>query len=328
MPLYVLEPGTRVGISGEVLQVRDDLGLSAELPLLEVGSISLFGNVQISSQALRAVLGRDIPVSFLSYGGWLNGYARSINDHSLDLRIRQFAVFHDTAQTLPIARAIVAGKIKNQRTMIRRSLGSEAKGHLQALSLLIHRAERSADADELLGFEGAAALRYFEAFAEMLKIGTGFEITGRYRRPPTDPINALLSFGYAMLVKEALAAVIAVGFEPGLGFYHRPRPGRPSLALDLMEEFRPLIVDSTVLSAINGHELRASHFDRRGKAVVLTHDGRRTFIGAIERRLRSTIAHPVFGYEVTYRRAIYVQARLLARTVQGDVERYPAFTTR
>ncbi len=328
VPLYVLEPGTRVGISGEVLQVRDDLGLSAELPLLEVGSISLFGNVQISSQALRAVLERDIPVSFLSYGGWLNGYARSINDHSLDLRIRQFAAFHDTAQTLPIARAIVAGKIKNQRTMIRRSLGSEAKGHLQALSLLIHRAERSADADELLGFEGAAALRYFEAFAEMLKIGTGFEITGRNRRPPTDPINALLSFGYAMLVKEALAAVIAVGFEPGLGFYHRPRPGRPSLALDLMEEFRPLIVDSTVLSAINGQELRASHFDRRGKAVVLTHDGRRTFIGAIERRLRSTIAHPVFGYEVTYRRAIYVQARLLARTVQGDVERYPAFTTR
>jgi len=328
VPLYVLEAGSRVGISGEVLQVRDDLGVSAELPLLELGSISLFGNVQISSQALRAVLGRDIPVSFLSYGGWLNGYARSVNDHSLDLRIRQFAAFQDAAQTLPIARAIVAGKIKNQRTMIRRALGSEAKGHLQALSLLIHRAEQAPDADQLLGFEGAAAQRYFDAFAEMLKIGTGFEISGRNRRPPTDPINALLSFGYAMLAKEALAAVIAVGFEPGLGAYHRPRPGRPSLALDLMEEFRPLIVDSTVLSAINGQELRASHFDRRGKAVVLTQDGRRTFIRAIERRLRSTISHPIFGYEVTYRRAIYVQARLLARTVQGDIEHYPAFTTR
>jgi CRISPR-associated protein Cas1 len=131
-----------------------------------------------------------------------------------------------------------------------------------------------------------------------------------------------------MLSKEALAAAIAVGFEPGLGFYHRLRPGRPSLALDLMEEFRPLIVDSTVLTMINTREIRASDFDRRGRAVVLTPEGRRTFIGAIERRLRSTIAHPTFGYQVTYRRALNVQARLLARTIQGDIPAYPAFVTR
>ncbi|MFY9780679.1 MAG: CRISPR-associated endonuclease Cas1 [Candidatus Baltobacteraceae bacterium] len=328
IPLYVLEPGARLGLNGEVLEVRTDGGVIAQARLLELGSISLFGNVQISSQAMRSVLQRDVPVFFLSYGGWLSGYARSVNDHSLDLRIAQHEIARDGKRSLELARAFVLGKVKNQRTMVRRSRGDDAKGILQAMSLLMHRIERAKDAGELLGLEGMSAQRYFEAFADMLNVGTGFEVTGRNRRPPTDPVNAALSFGYAMLTKEALAAAVAVGFEPGLGVYHRPRPGRPSLALDLMEEFRPLIVDSTVLSAINSRELRASHFNRRGKAVVLTDDGRRTFIAAIERRLRSTIRHPTFGYEVTYRRALNVQARLLARAIQGDIPAYPSFCTR
>ncbi len=326
--LYVLEAGNRVGISSETLQVRDDDGVKAEMPLVEAAGISLFGNVQISSQALRAVLGRDVPVFFLSYGGWLSGYARSVNDHSLDLRVAQHRTAQDVESSLGLARAFVFGKVRNQRTMVRRSLGSSARATLQALSLLSHRIQTAPNAESLLGFEGNAARLYFEAFGEMLRIQTGFEVTGRTRRPPTDPVNAMLSFGYAMLSKEALAAVIAVGFEPGLGFYHRVRAGRPSLALDLMEEFRPLIVDSTVLSLVNAREIRASHFDRRGKAIVLTQEGRKIFIGAIERRLRSTVVHPTFGYTLTYRRALHVQARLLARTIQGDVPAYPPFMTR
>ena len=326
--LYVVEAGSRVGLSGETLQVRNDEGVQAEMPLFEAAGISLFGNVQISSQAMRAVLGRDVPVFYLSYGGWLNGYARSVNDHSLDLRQAQHRVAADAQASLPIARAIVFGKIRNQRTMVRRSLGSMARSVLQGLSLLSHRAQTAPDAESLLGFEGSAARMYFEAFADMLRIQTGFEVTGRTRRPPTDPVNAMLSFGYAMLSKEALAAAVAVGFEPGLGFYHKVRAGRPSLALDLMEEFRPLIVDSTVLSLVNAREIQASHFDRRGKAIVLTQGGRKIFIGAIERRLRSTVTHPTFGYTLTYRRAIHVQARLLARTIQGDVPAYPPFMTR
>jgi CRISPR-associated protein Cas1 len=258
----------------------------------------------------------------------LSGYARSINDHSLDLRIAQHELVKDEGRSLALARSIVIGKVKNQRTMIRRSLGRSAKAALQAMALLQHRIERSGSSGELLGLEGTAAQRYFESFGEMLSIGTGFEVTGRNRRPPTDPINALLSFGYSMLAKEATAAVIAVGFEPGLGVYHRVRAGRPSLALDLMEEFRPLIVDSTILTVINSREVRASHFTKRGRAIVLTDDGRRTFISAIERRLRTTIRHPTFGYEVSYRRALNVQARLLARTIQGDIPVYPAFYTR
>jgi CRISPR-associated protein Cas1 len=296
--------------------------------LIDLAGASLFGNVQISSQAMRAILSRDMPVFFLSYGGWLDGYARSINDHSLDLRIAQQAVSADAERSLAVARTIVFGKVKNQRTMVRRGRGTAAKTALQSFSLLLHRIENATDAGELLGLEGLAAKQYFAEFAEMLDVATGFEVTGRNRRPPTDPVNAMLSFGYAMLTKESLAAVISVGFEPGLGIYHRARAGRPSLALDLMEEFRPLIVDSTVLSLVNTREIRSSHFDRRGRAIVLTTDGRRNLIRAIERRLRSTIVHPTFGYEVTYRRALNVQARLLARTLQGDIPAYLPFTTR
>jgi len=328
VPLYVLEPGARLGLSGEVLEIRTDAGVVAQTPLIEVGSISLFGNAHISSQAMRAVLMRDVPLFYLSYGGWLNGYARSVDDHSLDLRIMQYDWVKDDDRCLQLARAFVAGKVKNQRTMVRRSYSDKGRPALQAMSLLLHRIERAASTEELLGLEGMAAKHYFEAFGEMLGIATGFEVAGRNRRPPTDPVNAMLSFGYAMLSKEALAALIAVGFEPGLGFYHRLRPGRPSLALDLMEEFRPLVVDSTVLTLINTRAIRASQFDRRGHSVVLTPEGRRTFIAAIERRLRSTIAHPAFGYQVTYRRALNIQARLLARTIQGDIPAYPAFVTR
>jgi CRISPR-associated protein Cas1 len=328
VPLYVLEAGARVGLSGEVLEVRTDAGLQAEVRLMELASVSLFGAVQMSSQAMRNVLARDVPVFFLSYGGWLDGYARSVNDHSLDLRMAQHDLVKDADASLAIARSLVYGKVKNQRTMVRRARSDEAKGALQALALLLHKIERAASAEELLGLEGLAARRYFEQFGEMLALATGFEVTGRNRRPPTDPVNAMLSFGYAMLAKEALAAVLSVGFEPGLGIYHKVRPGRPSLALDLMEEFRPLIVDSVVLSLVNTKAIRVTDFDRRGRAVILTKDGRRTFIGAIERRLRSSIVHPIFAYEVSYRRALHIQARLLARVIQGDLPAYPAFVTR
>lgn len=328
IPLYVMQPGARVGLHEEVVEIRTDAGTVADCPIIEVGSASLFGNVQISSQALRALLSRDVPVFYLSYGGWLSGYARSVNDHSLDLRIVQHRVVRHADRCVGLAKRFVSGKIRNQRTMVRRSLGQTAKKTLQAMALLEHRVDHVRDAGELLGLEGMAAKHYFEAFGEMLGVATGFEVTGRSRRPPTDPVNAMLSFGYAMLAKEALAAVIAVGFEPGLGFYHRLRPGRPSLALDLMEEFRPLIVDSTVLSLVNTKEIRANHFDRRGRAIVLTDEGRRTFIGALERRLRTSIIHPTFGYQVTYRRALNVQARLLARAIQGDIVGYPPFVTR
>jgi CRISP-associated protein Cas1 len=187
-------------------------------------------------------------------------------------------------------------------------------------------------AETLLALEGAAAKTYFAHFGGLLKAdegGTaGFDFTARNRRPPGDSVNALLSFLYAILAKDAAVTLQAVGFDPMLGFFHRPRYGRPSLALDLMEEFRPLVVDSVVLSMINNREVGKSDFVRRGGAVALTGEGRKKVLAAHERRMAIEVKHPIFGYTVSYRRLLEVQARLLSRHVLGEIPIYPAFCTR
>lgn len=180
----------------------------------------------------------------------------------------------------------------------------------------------------MLGIEGMAASLYFPAFASILTGGDEFRLEGRNRRPPRDPINALLSFVYALLTKELTVALFACGFDPMLGFFHRPRYGRPSLALDLAEEFRPLIADSVVLTLVNNGEVAPADFICRAGGVALTTAGRRAVIGAFERRMETLVTHPIFGYRVSYRRILEVQSRLLGRTVLGDLESYPSFCTR
>ena len=173
-----------------------------------------------------------------------------------------------------------------------------------------------------------AAKEYFVGFAQMLKQEDAFNIEGRNRRPPRDPTNALLSFVYAMLVKELTVVLYTTGFDPMLGLYHRPRYGRPSLALDLAEEFRPLLADSVVLTLVNNGEVSPSSFVRRAGGVALTDAGRRAVIAAFERRMDTLVTHPVFGYRISYRRVLEVQARLLARALLGEIEKYPSFCTR
>lgn len=187
----------------------------------------------------------------------------------------------------------------------------------------------------LLGLEGAAARMYFGRFGDLLKPRSGekeedfsFQFEGRNRRPPRDPINALLSYAYALLTKDLTLACLVVGFDPYLGFYHRPRYGRPALALDLMEEFRPLVADSVVITAVNNGEIRPNDFLRRGTAVLLKSSGRKRFLKAYERRLDTLITHPVFGYRISYRRAFELQARILARVLFGELSEYPPFKTR
>lgn len=197
-------------------------------------------------------------------------------------------------------------------------------------------AEAATSLESLLGIEGTAARIYFEAYGELLKppqddrdAGTlTFDFDGRNRRPPRDPVNSLLSLGYAMLSKDLTIALQAVGFDPYLGFYHQPRYGRPALALDVMEEFRPLVVDSVVLSAINTGALQLSDFIRRGGAVTLTQTGRGKFLRAYERRMDEEITHPIFNYRISYRRTLEVQIRLLARYLTGEIDEYPPFATR
>ncbi|PIX01556.1 MAG: CRISPR-associated endonuclease Cas1, partial [Hydrogenophilales bacterium CG_4_8_14_3_um_filter_62_83] len=186
--------------------------------------------------------------------------------------------------------------------------------------------------DELLGIEGIAARRYFQHFANLIKKDDdptlSFDFMGRNRRPPKDPVNAMLSFAYAMLTREWHIALSAVGLDPYRGYYHQPRFGRPALALDMMEPFRPLVADSTVLMAINNGEVRGTDFIHAAGACALSDSGRKRFIAAFERRLGQEVTHPLFGYRLSYRRLFEVQGRLLARHLAGETPDYPNFVTR
>jgi len=328
LPLYVQEQGASLGKSGDRLTVKEKGKLIKDVRLIDVSQVSVFGNVQVTAQALRELSDRGVPVCHFSYGGWLNAITTGLIHKNVELRIRQFAVAGDAGQSLQLARQFVVGKIKNCRTLLRRHLAEDREPVLGQLAELAEQAGRAPCVETLLGTEGMAAKLYFAGFARLLKGGEAFDIEGRNRRPPKDPTNALLSFVYSMLARELTVVLQAVGFDPLLGFFHRPRYGRPSLALDLAEEFRPLIADSTVLTLINNGEVSAESFICRGGAVALTTAGRRAVIEAFERRLETEVTHPLFGYRVCYRRILEVQARLLSRVLLGDLVEYPNFCTR
>jgi CRISP-associated protein Cas1 len=296
--------------------------------LLDVSQLCLFGNAQLTAQALREVTATGIPVCHFSYGGWFHALTSGLIHKNVELRMRQFAVAADPHRSLRYARRWIVGKIKNSRTLLRRHLPQDARQTLVELNRLGHMALRAPNAATLLGIEGMAAKVYFAGFAQLLKGGEGFDLDGRNRRPPRDPVNAVLSFVYAMLAKELTIVLHAVGFDPMLGFFHRPRYGRPSLALDMAEEFRPLLADSVVLTLINNGEVSESSFLRRAGAVAMTDAGRRAVIAAFERRMDTLVTHPVFGYRISYRRVLEVQARLLGRVLLGEIADYPEFRTR
>lgn len=332
LPLYVQAQGAMVTKQGDLLEIRQKGVVIATARLLEVSQASLFGSVTISAGALHELCERGVPVCHFSFGGWFYGITHGLSHKNVELRLGQFRVAEDPDRALAIARGMISGKIRNCRTLLRRNHPGEIQAPLDELARVGELVDTVGSAETLLALEGAAAKTYFAHFGGLLKAdidGTGrFDFAARNRRPPKDPVNAQLSFLYAILAKDAAVTLQSVGFDPMLGFFHRPRYGRPSLALDLMEEFRPLVVDSTVLSLINNREVGKSDFVRRGDAVALTRDGRKKVLAAYERRMATEVRHPIFGYTVSYRRLLEVQARLLSRHVLGEIPIYPAFCTR
>lgn len=332
IPVYVQGQGHNVGLSGDVLEVREKGKVLRRAKLFEVSQLNLYGNVQLSAQALRELASREVTVLHLTYGGWLAAVTTPMPHKNIELRRRQFDIARDADACLQLARAFVSGKIRNSRTLLRRNARDLPEGAMHRLAEGRRHAERATALEQLLGIEGTAAREYFSHFSRMLKSdgehAVHFDFASRNRRPPRDPINALLSFVYSLLVKDIVATLIGVGFDPYLGFYHQPRYGRPALALDLMEEFRPIVADSVVINLINNGELRPSDFVSRAGAVALNSDGRRKVIESYERRLDLEVIHPMFGYSITYRRIFEVQARLLGRFLTGEIKRYPAFCTR
>jgi len=334
-PLYLNSQGVRVGKSGAVLQVKEKETLLQEVRIGEICQVNLMGNVQMSTQAVQALCEAEVPVCYFSMGGWFYGITMGLNQKNVFLRRSQFRLSDEESFARGIARRLVAGKIRNQRTLLQRNHVEPDRQTLLGLKEMAERAERGTSLEELLGIEGNAARLYFGDFAGMIKpdesAGAGeftFDVNGRNRRPPRDPVNALLSLGYSVLAKDLTVACYAVGFDPYVGFYHQPRFGRPALALDLMEPFRPLVVDSTVLTAINTGMVTVRDFVRVGGSVALSAAGRKGFFRAYELRMDSLVTHPLFDYRVSYRRMLEIQARLLARVLQGEIGEYPVFTTR
>lgn len=331
-PLYVQEQGARLGLSGEQLEIKKEQEKLASVRLRELTHVVVMGNVQISTQALRELLDRGVPVCWMSYGGWLSGFTEGMGHKNIGLRQAQFRAADDAARSLALSKGFVRSKIANCRTLLRRNHAQAPEQALRDLAMHGDAVDGAENLETLLGVEGNAARIYFAAFPGMLKpkqdAAFAFDFQTRSRRPPKDPINAMLSMAYSLLAKELSVAARLVGLDPLLGFYHQPRYGRPALALDLMEEFRPLIADSVVLNVVNTGVMQPSDFLVTQVGTTMKPEGRKRFLFQFERRLSEEVTHPVFGYRISYRRVLAVQCRLLARHLMGEIDTYPEFRTR
>ncbi|ACY17341.1 CRISPR-associated endonuclease Cas4/Cas1 [Haliangium ochraceum] len=328
LPLHVQEHGAVVSKRAAELVIKRKGSELERVRIKDVSRINLHGSAHITLPALQTALGNGIPVGLFTYGGWYYGRAQGHDHKNVLLRQAQFASAQDEGRCLRIAQRLVHAKIKNSRVMLRRNSRALDRRILDDLSGHARRARQADSQATLLGIEGSAARLYFQNFSGMLRQDVPFSFDSRNRRPPRDPVNALLSFSYALLTAEWTATLSTVGFDPYQGFYHQPRYGRPSLALDLMEEFRPLIADSVVIGAINNGVLDEDDFVVTATAAALKPAGRKRFLQAFERRLDEQVTHPVFGYRLSYRRVLDVQARLLGRYIMGEIDEYPEFVTR
>ena len=348
LPLVVQSQRARIAKQGDTLRVIDEEKGETTVRLMEVSDVAVFGNVSVTAPAFAALMEREIPVSFHSHGGWFRGIAHGVGHRNAEVRAAQYRASFDDDARLRFARDLVAAKITNQRTLLRRNWRGDEdtrKAVLGRLNASRKMAVGASAIDELMGLEGDAAATYFRAFAALLappapdaaagneggEDAAGlapFRFQARNRRPPTDPVNSMLSLAYAMLTRHLTVALAAVGLDPYRGLFHAPRYGRPALALDAMEPFRPIVADSVVLTAVNTGEVSAGDFVTSVAGTALTTAGRRRFVGAFERRLSQETTHPLFGYRLSMRRLLMLQARLLTRHLLGEFPRYPHYLPR
>lgn len=323
--------GSHIGIKGTTLSIKDREGkLVKEIPLVNVESLSLLGSVPISPQAIHALADRDVPVAFLSAAGRLVAILDPMDSVSAEIRREQVRILDRPEACLELARALITAKIANQRTLLKRNHPSLPVQVSDGMAQAIDLTEKANDLEEIRGHEGRAAALYFDLFAGMIKspLAAEFDANGRQRRPPPDPINSCLSMAYVMLTHECVAALRLAHLEPAIGAFHISKPGRPALALDLMEPFRPLIADSVAISAFNKGELTEGHFTRTAAGCMFTDPGRKAFFNAYGRRMETEITHPVFGYRLSYRRMLVLHARMLAAWMIKDTTNLAFLTTR
>lgn len=316
------------------------------IPLIKVSQVVVYGDVTLTSPAIAALLEQGVDICFCSLHGRFRGrLTPPLSKNSL-IRLEQHRAHHDPVRAFALARAFVQGKLNNMRTMLLRAnrkrndsdIAQAAEGLKRILAQVEKLVPEEAAPPEpsrpqaetaygsLIGLEGAGTALYFSVFGRLLNEDWDFE--RRQRRPPTDPVNALLSFGYVLLMNQVASAVSVVGLDPYVGFLHSSQFGKPALALDVMETFRPLIVDSTVLTLLNNGMLSKKDFKEEMGAWRLTEEGRRTYLAKFEERLDTEIKHPVFNYKATYRRSLELEVRLVAKYLTGEIPRFRPFMVR
>lgn len=331
-PFYVQEQGARIGKTGERLTVHKDGEQIGETRLIDTSQVVTFGNVQISAQALHHLMDKGLPVVHFSTGSWFHGISHGTGIENAYSRAAQYAAAADPRLCCHFTLPLIRAKAANQRALILRNGSGDARDRCTT-ALAAHLKTLPSDApdapilapDLLRGWEGQAAAHYFAAFSSMLKTGElpDFDFHSRNRRPPKDPVNALLSFTYALLVKECLVSLWSEGLDPWWGLYHRPRHGRPALALDVMEPFRPILADSTVITAINTGMVRPRDFEVNANGCAMKPAARKALLRAWEQRLDQLHTHPEFGYRCSWRTILRIQARLLVRWLRGDIPHLP-----
>lgn len=336
--LYIMTEGAYLRLDHETLRIEVERETKLQVPLHHLAGVVCFGDVLVSPAAMHRCAEDGRFVVLLDRNGRFMARVEGPRSGNVLLRRAQHEAATSTARTLAIARNMVGGKLQNSRQIVLRA-GREANDEEdarvldrvgQSLAGAIERAGRCDDLDMLRGIEGDAARTYFESFDRMIREDRQtFRLDGRSRRPPRDPVNALLSFLYALVMNDCVAAAEGVGLDPQVGFLHALRPGRAALALDLMEELRSMLADRLALTLINRRQIAAHHFtDRPGGAVHLDEAGRKEVIVAYQKRKQEEITHPVLNQKMPVGLIPHVQARLLARVLRGDLEAYPPFLYR
>ncbi len=296
------------------------------IPLVKIDEVVVLGEVTLTASAVHLLLERDIEITYLSHFGQFKGRLSPPFSKNAVLRMAQYRAHMDMAKRCELARRFVIGKLTNQRTMLqryqRRQSDAEIRQVIEQMSTLLHQLaalslDRTLVPQRLASGDNRIAGTPLEAILGM------WPFPGRVRRPPTDPVNALLSFGYALLTNKVASAVQVVGFDHFVGYLHSSFYGRPALALDIMEEFRPIIVDSLVLTLLNNRMVTVDDFVVELGAYRLKDERRKVFFTKLEERLNEEVIHPLFGYKVTYRRCLELQVRLLAKVLTGEIDEYP-----
>ncbi len=333
--LFITTDGTYLAKEGQAVKVKVKKELKLRVPLINLDGIVCFGGVGCSPSLMAACAKAGVTISFHSRYGGFRAAVNGFSPGNVLLRRTQYRVADDPQRACPIARNIVAAKIANCRTVLLRAVRDSADDSAiealqqaaQAMVDPLESARKATCLDALRGHEGDAAAKYFGVFQRLINDPKSeFRFRGRSRRPPLDEVNALLSFLYAMLSHDCRSACEATGLDAAVGFLHRDRPGRPGMALDLMEEFRPFLVDRLVLSLINRKQISGTDFETtESGAVLLKHDARKEVLAAWQKRKQDELLHPFLDEKTTVGLFPHLQARLLARCLRGDLDAYPPF---